>query len=109
MSNPRPFRVEVPDETRDWIRRRVAEYPWHEMPDDGGWAYGANLDYMRELCAYWLDEYDWRAHEARLNRFSHFKAPVEGVDLHYIRVIVVCDLLSLVAHRSGSIQLMDAE
>ena len=79
-----PFRIEVPDKVLDRIRARVAEYPWHEMPDDGGWAYGTNLDYMRELCAYWLDEYDWRTHEAAINRFSHFIAPVDGIDLHFI-------------------------
>ncbi len=79
-----PFEIQVPDETLDHIRRRVAEYPWHEMPDDGGWQYGANLDYLKELCAYWVDAYDWRTHEAALNRFSHFRAPVDGIDLHYI-------------------------
>jgi|TARA_B100001964_G_scaffold244690_1_gene327295 microsomal epoxide hydrolase len=33
----RPFHIDVPDETLDHIRARVAEYPWHEMPEDGGW------------------------------------------------------------------------
>lgn len=79
-----PFRVDVPDKTLDRIRTRVAEYPWHEMPDDGGWAYGTNLDYMKEICAYWLDEFDWRTHEAAINRFSHYIAPVDGIDLHFI-------------------------
>ena len=46
----RPFRIEVPDEILENIRKRVRDYPWHEMPDDGGWEYGTNLDYMRELC-----------------------------------------------------------
>ena len=84
MTSIRPFTVNVPDETLDYIRKRVAEYRWHEMPDDGGWAYGANLDYMKELCAYWLDEFDWRKHEARINQFSHHMAEVDGVDLHFI-------------------------
>jgi hypothetical protein len=79
-----PFRIDVPDTTLDGIRARVREYPWHEMPDDGGWAYGTNLDYMQELCAYWLDEFDWRTHEAAINRFSHYTAPVDGIDLHFI-------------------------
>ena len=79
-----PFRIDVPDRTLNRIRARVAEYLWHEMPDDGGWAYGTNLDYMKELCAYWLDEYDWRTHEAAINRFSHYIAPVDGIDLHFI-------------------------
>ena len=84
MSPPRSFRIQVPDEVLEDIRARVAAYPWHEMPDDGGWDYGTNLDYMRELCAWWLERFDWRAQEARLNRFAHFKAPVGGIDIHYI-------------------------
>jgi microsomal epoxide hydrolase len=84
MTISRPFRIDVPGETLDRIRTRVGEYPWHEMPDDGGWAYGTNLDYMKELCEYWLDEFDWRQHERAINRFSHFIAPVDGIDLHFI-------------------------
>ena len=80
----RPFQIEVPVETLELIRRQVASYAWHEMPDDGGWAYGANLEYMKELCAYWLDEFDWRVQEAAINRFTHFIAPVDGIDLHFI-------------------------
>ena len=80
----RPFQIEVPVETLELIRRQVASYAWHEMPDDGGWAYGANLEYMKELCAYWLDEFDWRVQEAAINRFAHFIAPVDGIDLHFM-------------------------
>lgn len=79
-----PFHVDIDDETIKDTKNRVANYPWHEMPDDGGWDYGTNIDYMKELCAYWLEEFDWRKQEARINRFSHFKAPVDGIDLHYI-------------------------
>ncbi len=85
MTGIHPFHIDVPDATLDRIRTRVAEYPWHEMPDDGGWAYGTNLDYMKALCAYWLDEYDWREHEAAINRFSHYTAPIDGIDLHFIQ------------------------
>jgi hypothetical protein len=84
MSAPAPFHLNVPEETLEYIGKRVAEFPWHEMPDDGGWAYGANLDYMKELCAYWVNEYDWRKHETAINRFCHFTHPVDGIDIHYI-------------------------
>ena len=84
MPSPQPFRIDVPDETLKRIRAKVAGYTWHEMPHDGGWAYGTNLDYMKELCAYWLEEFDWRAQEAAINRFSHFTAPVEDIDIHFI-------------------------
>ena len=80
-----PFRIDVPDKTLERIRTQVADYPWHEMPDDGGWAYGTHLGYMKELCAYWVNEFDWRKQEAAINRFSHFIAPVQGIDLHFIQ------------------------
>ena len=80
-----PFRINVPDKTLEQIHTQVADYPWHEMPDDGGWAYGTHLGYMKELCAYWINEFDWRKQEAAINRFSHFIAPVEGIDLHFIQ------------------------
>lgn len=85
MTDIRPFQINVPDDTLANIRTRVADYPWHEMPDDGGWAYGANLDYMKELCAYWVNEYDWRKHEARINQFTHHITQVDGIDIHFIR------------------------
>lgn len=82
-----PYKIDVPETTLQSIRERVVNYPWHEMPDDGGWQYGTNLDYMKELCAYWVDQFDWRAQEQRLNAFSHFKANVQGIDMHFIHEI----------------------
>ncbi|MBT6278313.1 MAG: alpha/beta fold hydrolase [Chromatiales bacterium] len=84
MSLVTPFRVDVPAQTLERIRTRVAQFPWHEMPDDGGWEYGANLDYMRELCEYWLDEFDWRKQEEALNTQAHFRAQVQDIDLHFV-------------------------
>lgn len=85
-SNPNvaPFSFHVSDELLKHIRERVASYPWHEMPDDGGWDYGTNIDYLKELCAYWVDGFDWRAQEARINSFANYKAQVDGIDMHFI-------------------------
>ena len=79
-----PFQIEVPEQTLARIRAKVAAYVWHEMPEDGGWTYGTNLDYMKELCAHWLEAFDWRAQEAALNRMPQFTAPVEGIPIHFL-------------------------
>ena len=84
MSTYESFAVAVPDETLNLIHTRVRDYPWHEMPNDGGWEYGTNLDYMKAFCDYWVSEFDWRKQEAHINRFSHFKAPIDGLDIHFI-------------------------
>ena len=78
------FSVDVSDETLDRTRTQVAGYPWHEMPDDGGWAHGTNLDYMKELCAYWIDEFDWRKQEAAINQFSHYTTSIDGIGLRFL-------------------------
>ena len=57
------------------------------MPDDGGWDYGSNLDYMKELAQYWVNEYDWRKHETAINVFSQFRAQVDGIDIHFIHEV----------------------
>ena len=38
----RPFELHVSDATLDEVHRRIRTFPWHEMPSDGGWKYGAN-------------------------------------------------------------------
>ena len=80
----KPFKVHVPDETIASIRQRVADFPWHDMPDDEGWEYGTNRDYMKELCSYWVESYDWKKYEQQMNAFDHFKAEVDGIEMHYI-------------------------
>ena len=59
MTPPHSFTLDVPEKTIAEIKKRVAAFPWHEMPDDGGWEYGINLNYMREFCAYWVENFDW--------------------------------------------------
>ena len=41
---------------------------------------GANLAYVRELCAYWADGYDWRKWESALNAWPQFMTTIDGVD-----------------------------
>lgn len=81
-----PFLIDVPRAKLDAIRERVRAYPWDalQMPVDSGWQYGVPLPYLQDLAAHWTTAYDWREHERALNRFSHFRASVEGLDLHFV-------------------------
>ena len=48
------FKLNVSDNILKEINLKVKNYPWHEMPEDGGWDYGTNLDYMKEMSDYWV-------------------------------------------------------
>ena len=62
------------------IRAKVKAYDWSQLPGAGGWTAGVGLHDLKRLVAYWLDVYDWREVEHRLNQFPNFTTDVEGSD-----------------------------
>ena len=79
-----PFTIAVPRATLDDLHDRLARTRWPDEAEGSGWAYGISLAYMQEVADYWLHAYDWRTHEAALNRFAQFKAEVDGIGIHFI-------------------------
>ena len=82
----RPFRIEVPDAVLDDLRARLRGARWPEALDDPEWEYGIEQGYLQDLAAYWADQYDWRKHEAELNRFPQFLTEIEGQNIHFLHV-----------------------
>jgi len=81
-----PFRLDVPEDALRDLRERLVRTRWPEAETVGDWSQGVPLAYVRELCRYWADEYDWRATEARLNRLPQFRTEIDGLGIHFIHV-----------------------
>lgn len=79
-----PFKVRVPEETLTDLRERLAETRWSDEIPGSGWDYGTNLAYLKELVDYWQTSFNWRVQEEAINRFSHFRADVDGLGIHFI-------------------------
>jgi microsomal epoxide hydrolase len=84
-----PFTIAIPQSTLDAIKARVASYPFAPAPEDegAGWMRGVNSLYLKEICAYWHDHFDWRAAEAKLNRHPQFIARVGDLDVHFVHIV----------------------
>jgi pimeloyl-ACP methyl ester carboxylesterase len=82
----RPFRIHVADSELDELRRRLAATRWPEPIPDTGWEYGTDVAWLRELCAYWGDGFDWRAQEALLNAWPNYQVDVAGMRVHCVHV-----------------------
>ena len=80
----RPFTIAVENSVLDDLRQRLADTRWPDEIPNTGWDYGSNLAYIKELVDYWRTDFDWRAQEAKLNAFNHFKSEVDGLDIHFI-------------------------
>src|SRR5215204_2767576 len=65
------FTIAVPDEVLDDLRSRL-ELTRFTQPSAEAWGAGVDPAYLRSLVAYWADEFDWRAAEARLNAYPQF-------------------------------------
>ncbi len=78
------FQIHVDDAILDDLRSRLAQTRFPDQIDDTGWEYGIPVDYLRELVEYWRDTFDWRAQEARLNEFAHFRTNIDGQPIHFI-------------------------
>jgi len=78
------FEIRVPDAVLDDLRERLARTRWPDAIEGSGWGYGTDLAYLKQLCAYWRDHFDWRAQEAKLNRFDQFLTSVDGQRLHFV-------------------------
>lgn len=80
----RPFRIAIDDAVLVDLRQRLRATRWPEPETVDDWSQGTPMAWMREVCAYWAESYDWRAREALLNRFSQFVTTIDGLDVHFI-------------------------
>jgi pimeloyl-ACP methyl ester carboxylesterase len=80
------FRIAIPDAELNDLRARLHAARWPERETVQDWSQGVPLAYLRELCAYWAGEYDWRATEARLNALPQFRTTIDGLAIHYLHV-----------------------
>ncbi|MBD2756656.1 epoxide hydrolase family protein [Spirosoma validum] len=84
MVNAKTFHINVPQSVLDDLKERLADTRWPDEPEDANWEYGTNREYLKELANYWQNQFDWRKQEAMLNQFTHYKAMVDGLNIHFI-------------------------
>jgi microsomal epoxide hydrolase len=85
-TQPRPFTLQIPDIAIAELKERLART---RLPDEAPgprWAYGTDVQWMREFLAHWRDRFDWRQAEARLNAFPQWMVPLDDIELHYLHV-----------------------
>ncbi len=81
MTVAEPFEIRVPDAALADLQRRLAATRWAADAYEDSWAFGTPRAFAGELCERW-QRFDWRALEARLNRFDQVRLELEGLRLH---------------------------
>jgi microsomal epoxide hydrolase len=80
------FRIDIPQAQLDDLHRRLTDTRWPTELPGVGWSRGVPVGYLKELAEYWRTEFDWRAAEARLNRYPQFITEIDGTSVHFLHV-----------------------
>lgn len=87
----RRFTLHIPDETCSQLHEllklsRAGPLTWENQHQDG--RYGISRQWLISTKDYWLEKFDWRTQESRINSFPNYKILIEDaqgdVDLHFI-------------------------
>ncbi|WP_210261215.1 epoxide hydrolase family protein [Enterovirga aerilata] len=81
-----PYALHVADEAIADLRERLARTRFPDQAPGQSWAYGTDVDWLKDLVAYWRERFDWREAEARINAFPNYTMPLGGIDLHFMHV-----------------------
>ena len=85
MGTLREFRIHIPQEDIEDLRKRLQLTRWpRPIADD--FSRGQPLQLIKNLAEYWRTRFDWRAQEARLNRYPQFLTEIDGQTLHFLHV-----------------------
>jgi pimeloyl-ACP methyl ester carboxylesterase len=82
----RRFAIETPEADLEDLRARIRATRWPEKETVDDQSQGVQLETMRALASYWLNDYDWRKCEAKLKALPNFITRIDGLDIHFIHV-----------------------
>jgi pimeloyl-ACP methyl ester carboxylesterase len=83
---PVPFEITVDQRDLDDLAERLRRVRWADDFANEDWTYGVPGAYLRDLVDHWLHRFDWRAQEAAMNRWPHFRVVLDDVPIHFVHV-----------------------
>jgi len=82
--NIQSFSIQIEDDVLSDLRARIRRTRWPVQAEGTAWEQGTDLDYLRAMLEYWADGFDWAAQEHELNMFRHFRADLDGIQIHFV-------------------------
>jgi pimeloyl-ACP methyl ester carboxylesterase len=79
-----PFLVAVPEQILADLKARIRNTRWPGGAPGAPWSQGTDLEWLRNLLDYWVDDFDWRAQERRLRELAQFRIEMDGIRIHFV-------------------------
>ena len=89
MSSIKQYKINVPDAGLADLKQRLSLAKFPDELDAAQWDMGAPLADIKRLSNYWLNSFDWRKEETKLNKLPHFSTTIqadgfEELNIHFL-------------------------
>ena len=81
-----PYKIKIDDQILINLRERIKSTRWTDEISGSGWEFGADFSYMKELAEYWVNNFDWRKIEDKINEYPNFIAEIDGYKIHFLHI-----------------------
>ena len=81
-----PFKIDIEEEKLNDVQERLKKSRLSEDFGNQDWKYGTERNYLSEILKYWIQNYNWRDQEEKINSFPHYKCEIDGNPIHFIHV-----------------------
>jgi pimeloyl-ACP methyl ester carboxylesterase len=79
-----PFKVAVAEQVLSDLAIRIRNTRWPDNAPGDPWSQGTDLEWLRKLMDYWVEEFSWRAQERKLAEIPQFRSEIDGVRTHFV-------------------------
>jgi hypothetical protein len=67
------FKINISQSILDDLKKRIANTRWTDEIENSKWDCGTYEAWLKKLCDYWQDTFDWKKQQEYLNSFPQFK------------------------------------
>ena len=81
----KPFTININQEQIDDLHARLENTI---MPSQvkNDWSYGPTTEYIGGVVEHILNKYDWKRHEAEINKYPQFTTEIDGQNIHFMHI-----------------------
>ena len=79
------FNICIDQEQIDQLHTKLNLTRWPDEINDEFWSHGTGMHFLKDLSAEWLNTFNWRDHEEKLNKIGSYKYKTKsGLKIHFL-------------------------
>ena len=68
------------------LRFRLGRTRWPDQIGESDWDNGFELQFLKDLCRFWSEDFDWQKHIGLLSQFPHYHFDSDQGSIHFLHV-----------------------